>query len=130
VAGSNQFSIESSNNFERSFKKLAKNYRADFVETITDVLEALIDDPDPRNARQEPLPGNLRLPEDWTFRKLEIKFGKGASGQVRLMYLVNESTFTIRLVWLYTHEQFAKRPADRDLRRVVQDILGDGGEAG
>jgi mRNA-degrading endonuclease YafQ of YafQ-DinJ toxin-antitoxin module len=123
VTGSNPFSIEPSENFQRSFKKLAKSYRSDFVERISEILETLIDDPYPRNSRQEPLPGNLRLPEDWTFHKMEVKVGKGASGQVRLMYLVNESTLTIRLVWLYTHEQFVKRPADRDLQRVIVEII-------
>jgi hypothetical protein len=123
VTGSNPFSIEPSENFQRSFKKLAKSFRGDFVEQISGILENLIDDPYPRNARQEPLPGNLRLPDDWTFQKLEFKFGKGASGQVRLMYLVSESMLTIRLVWLYTHEQFVKRPADRDLQRVIVEII-------
>jgi mRNA-degrading endonuclease YafQ of YafQ-DinJ toxin-antitoxin module len=123
VTGSNQFSIEPSDNFLRSFKKLAKNNRSDFTGQISGVLEALITDPYPRNCRQEPLPGKLQLPGSWTFHKLDIKCGKGASGQVRLMYVVSEPTLTIRLAWIYSHEQFVKRPTDRDLQRVIEEIL-------
>jgi len=47
-------------------------------------LEDLIDDQYPNNSRNEPLPGKTQLPEDWTFHKLEIRFAKGASGQIRL----------------------------------------------
>jgi hypothetical protein len=52
-----------------------------------------------------------------------LKVGRGASGQVRLMYLVNAEARTIRLVWLYSHEQFAKRPSDPDLRNVLKAVI-------
>ncbi|MEH2372264.1 MAG: hypothetical protein V7K15_04120, partial [Nostoc sp.] len=41
---------------------------------------------------------------------------KGASGQIRLMYLVNTTDCVIKLVWIYSHEQFAKRPTEVDLK--------------
>jgi hypothetical protein len=63
------------------------------------------------------------LPEGWTFHKLEIWVTKGASGQVRLMYLVNEEAQVIKLLWVYNHEQFAKRPEDRDLSDVIDLAL-------
>jgi len=123
VTGSTPFSIESSDNFQRSFKKLAKVHGNSFVELITKTLEDLIDDRYPRNSRNEPLPGKIQLPEGWTFHKLELWVAKGASGQIRLMYLVNATTCTIKLVWIYSHEQFAKRPADADLKSVIREIL-------
>lgn len=123
MTGSTPFSIESSDNFRRSFKKLAKVHGNSFVELITKTLEDLIDDRYPRNSRNEPLPGKIQLPEGWTFHKLELWVAKGASGQIRLMYLVNETTYTIKLVWIYNHEQFAKRPADADLKSVIREIL-------
>lgn len=61
MTGSIPFSIESSDNFERSFKKLAKVHKNSFVELITKTLEDLIDDQYPHNSRQEPLPGNIQL---------------------------------------------------------------------
>jgi mRNA-degrading endonuclease YafQ of YafQ-DinJ toxin-antitoxin module len=123
VTGSPAFSIEESNNFKRSFRKLAKVHKGSFVELIAKTLEDLIDDRYPKNSRQEPLPGKVELPEGWTFHKLELRIAKGASGQIRLMYLVNATTCTIKLVWIYSHEQFAKRPTDTNLKSVIREIL-------
>ncbi|MCA1991343.1 MAG: hypothetical protein LDL41_04740 [Coleofasciculus sp. S288] len=86
MTGSTPFSIEETENFKRSFKKLAKI-------------------------------------QGWTFHKLELKISKGASGQIRLMYLVNTTACVIRLVWIYSHEQFAKLPADKDLKSFIKEIL-------
>lgn len=124
MTGSPPFSIEESDNFRRSFRKLVKVHKGGFVELIAKALEDLIDDQYPNNSRQEPLPGKVELPEGWTFHKLELRVAKGASGQIRLMYLVNTTTCTIRLVWIYSHEQFAKRPTDADLKNVIREILG------
>ena len=123
MTGSTPFSIEASDNFRRSFKKLAKIHGAHFVKLIEEVLENLIEDQYPINSRREPLPSKLHMPQGWTFHKLEIKISKGASGQIRLMYLVNTNRCLIQLVWLYSHEQFVKRPADADLKSVIKEIL-------
>jgi mRNA-degrading endonuclease RelE of RelBE toxin-antitoxin system len=89
VTGSTPFSIEASDNFKRSFKKLAKVHRTRFVEIVAEILEDLTEDQYPINSRNEPLPGKIRLTEGWTFHKLEFRISQGASGQIRLMYLVN-----------------------------------------
>lgn len=123
MTGSTPFSIEHSDNFKRSFKKLVKIHGTGFVEIITKVLEELIDNPSPNNSRHEPLPKKITSIEEWTFHKLELKFAKGALGQIRLMYLVNKTTHTIKLVWIYSHEQFAKRPSDDALKGVIKEIL-------
>lgn len=123
MTGSTPFSIEHSDNFNRSFKKLAKVYGTGFIELITRTLEDLIDDQYPNNSRNEPFPSKIQLLEAWTFHKLELRVSKGASGEIRLMYLVNEATSTIKLVWIYSHEQFAKRPADADLKSVIREII-------
>ena len=123
MAGSTPFSIEASENFQRSFRKLAKAHGASFVELVEEILEDLIEDQYPRNSRNEPLPGKISLPKEWTFHKLEFKVSKGASGQIRLMYLINAPTCLIKLVWIYSHEQFAKRPTDKDLKSVIREIL-------
>ncbi|NEO58997.1 MAG: hypothetical protein F6J98_00640 [Moorea sp. SIO4G2] len=130
MTGSNPFSIdtENSHNFYRSLKKLAKEHKVhknSFFLRVTQVLENLIENPYPINSRQEPLPKKSKLPQGWTFHKLEFRFAKGASGQIRLMYLVNTTTSVIKLVWIYTHKQFEKRPDDKDLRSVIQQILED-----
>jgi mRNA-degrading endonuclease YafQ of YafQ-DinJ toxin-antitoxin module len=123
VTGSIPFLIERSENFDRSFKKLSKVHGEKLVILITQILEDLIDDPYPLKSRIEPQPGSIQLPEEWTFHKLEIWVSKGASGQIRLMYLVNKTTCIIRLAWIYSHEQYAKRPSDADLKSVIREIL-------
>ncbi|MBD1837741.1 hypothetical protein H6F78_07520 [Coleofasciculus sp. FACHB-64] len=123
MTGSTPFSIEESENFKRSFKKLAKAYGADFIELVADTLEDLTEDQCPINSRREPLPGKIQLPEGWTFHKLELRVSKGASGQIRLMYLVSTTVWVVKPVWIYSHEQFEKRPADKELKSVIQEIL-------
>ncbi len=123
MTGSTRFSIEESENFKRSFKKLAKVHGTGFVELVAEILEDLIEDQYPINSRNEPLPGKIKLTEGWTFHKLVFRISQGASGQIRLMYLVNPTACVIRLVWIYSHEQFIKRPADRDLKSVINEIL-------
>jgi hypothetical protein len=39
------------------------------------------------------------------------------------MYLVSTRDRIIKPVWIYSHEQFAKRPVDRDLHAVIKEIL-------
>ncbi|MBW4513707.1 MAG: type II toxin-antitoxin system RelE/ParE family toxin [Timaviella obliquedivisa GSE-PSE-MK23-08B] len=123
MAGLPPFSIESTDSFQRSFKKLEKVYRRKFLGMVEGILEGMIEDPYPLSSRQEPLPSKIQLPDGWTFHKLEFRISKGASGQLRLMYLVNSSTYVIRLLWIYSHEQFSKRPPDKDLKDVIREIL-------
>ncbi len=123
MTGSTPFSIEKTGNFKRSFKKLAKLYGNDFIEIVAEILDNLIEEQYPKDSRQEPLPGKIKLPEGWTFHKLEFKYGKGASGQIRLMYLVNDIDYIIKPMWIYSHEQFAKRLGDKELKDVIKDIF-------
>lgn len=123
MTGSILFEIEYTDNFERSFKKLRKNYGDTFPELVISILEELTDNPYPPKSRQEPLPSKTKLPEGWTFHKLEFKIAKGASGQIRLMYLVNETTYQVKVLWIYNHEQFDKRPPDKDIVRIFRDVL-------
>lgn len=57
------------------------------------------------------------------FSQIRNQSSIGASGQVRLMYLVNADKYIIKLVWVYNHEQYEKRPAEKDLKNVIQEIL-------
>ncbi|MEH2011286.1 hypothetical protein [Nostoc sp.] len=92
-------------------------------------MEDIIEDQYPINSRNEPLPRKIELAEGWLFHKLELKVSKalrdkkGASGQIRLMYLVNTTHCVIKLVWIYSHEQFEKRLTEVDLKNVIKKIL-------
>ncbi|MBD2097121.1 hypothetical protein H6F90_18640 [Trichocoleus sp. FACHB-591] len=123
MTGSTPFSIEKSENFARSLKKLSKAYNKEFIEIVVNILEGLIDAPYPPSSRDEPLPSKIKLPEGWTFHKLEFRCSKGASGQIRLMYLVNEEVSVIKPLWIYSHEQFVKRPPDKDIKNSIQEAL-------
>lgn len=123
MTGSTPFSIEASENFVRSLKKLSKAYNKGFREIIAELLEGLMDEPYPPNSRDEPLPSKMKLAEGWTLHKLDLKVSKGASGQIRLMYLVNESIAVIKPLWIYSHEQFVKRPPDKDIKSAIQEAL-------
>jgi mRNA-degrading endonuclease YafQ of YafQ-DinJ toxin-antitoxin module len=128
VTGSTLFLLEKTDNFERSFKKLVKSYKSklqqqEFVEIIGNYLEQLIVDPYPAQARDEPLASGMKIPDLWTFHKLAFTTSKGASGQIRLIYLVNESEKVIKILWIYNHEQFRKRPPDKDLKDVLKEAF-------
>lgn len=124
MAGSTHFSIEESENFKRSFKKLAKVHKNNkFVERTLLILEDLIENQYPPNSWEEPIPRKIQLPKEWTFHKLGFTVCKGASGQIRLMYLVNTTVCVVKPVWIYSHEQFAKRPSDPDIRSLIKEII-------
>ncbi|QSJ18416.1 hypothetical protein JYQ62_06455 [Nostoc sp. UHCC 0702] len=123
MTGSIPFSIDETEKFKRSLKKLKKVHGNAFIEFVIEILEDLMVDQYPNNSRQEPLPGKMHLPQGWTFHKIDFTFSKGASGQIRLMYLVNTVDCVITPLWIYSHEQFAKRPADADLITAIKEIL-------
>lgn len=122
MTGSNPFSIESSQKFKSSFKALAKKRGKGFLDLIAEILEDLAKNQYPKDSRQEPLPKKARLPEGWTFHKLAVRFASGASGQIRLMYVVDPVACKIRLVWIYSHEEFEKRPPDKDITSALEDF--------
>ncbi len=41
------------------------------------------------------------------------------------MYLVNEETLEISPLWIYSHEQFKKRPPDQEIDNVIQEMFNN-----
>ena len=116
--------------FTRNLKALKKQYKSKraaqpFIDCIGDIVEALSQNPYPDASRLEPWP-NISYPS-WEFRKLifSVPGRSGASGEGRLMYLVNQQRLLILLIWLYTHEDFKKRPPDKDLKTLMRELLDD-----
>lgn len=120
MSGSNPYSLEETGKFKRSLKKIATPA---LKKPLADYLKELTLNPEHPKAEREPQPGGYTIPPDWAFYKLRFQIGKGASGKIRLMYLVNESTKRIKLLWIYNHEQFAKRPAEDDLVSLMREVL-------
>jgi hypothetical protein len=129
VTGSNPFSIEKTDYFEFSFRKLAKStakgLKRDLVDKVDEIIQSLLEEARPSFSRQEPCPKKVNLPPLCEFRKIELTISKGASGQIRLMYLADFSARIIKPIWIYSHEQFSKRPPDSDLTDVIRQILED-----
>ena len=130
MSGLTRFSLEKSETFERSLKKLVKSYKSssqqrEFKELIAQEFRELIINPYTPKARAEPLPRGVKLVENWQFYKLFIVTTKGASGQVRVMYLINEIERIIKPLWIYNHDQFKKRPPDKHLQEAIKDLFYD-----
>jgi hypothetical protein len=130
VSGSQRFSIKRSGKFESSYKKIKSSYKSDhqrekFNTAFIKLITGLVADPRHPRSRFEPLPSNFQLPTVWEFRKLEFKVVgfRGAAAQGRLMYLVNFEQEFILLVWVYTHEEFRKRPPDGAIKSALKDAI-------
>lgn len=127
--GSPAFNVIPSGKFTRTSKLLKKRYKGsiakqDFVNCITGIVESLANNPRLSNSRLEPWPKNVYNP-DWEFRKIQFAMPglSGASGEGRLMYLVNYNQCLLKLVWLYTHEEFEKRPSEKDLQQILRELV-------
>ncbi|MEG4282502.1 hypothetical protein QUB68_05190 [Microcoleus sp. A006_D1] len=135
MKGSEQFHIKLSNKFERSQEELSRvRYRKNpaglvkFLELIQKLIRILSVAPRPRpplgHFEQWPK-GSSR--EGWELWKLEFKMPQlqGASGQGRLIYLLDITKQEVVLVWIYTHAEFEKRPPDSSLKRLLRKIIED-----
>lgn len=125
------FSLEKEENFLRTLGKIVKSYKSQsekqkFIEFISQWIEEIIRDPQLPKSRNEPLPKNCPIQEGWQFRKLSLIYGLGASGQIRLMYLFNDEQKIIKVLWIYSHKDFEKRPPDNDIKDIIQNALGKG----
>jgi hypothetical protein len=130
--GSPTYKILLCEKFKRSIKLLKKSYKGqrsqqEFIDYVGVLITNLTQSPKPESSRLEPIPKGTALPEPYEFRKLTFPVpGKaGASGEGRLMYLLDEENLKIVLVWTYTHEEFKKRPPDQELKQLLQNLMDD-----
>jgi hypothetical protein len=127
VSGSTGYSIRVGSLEQQIHKLTRSHYKKDkvgaeeFLQLLKDVIGKLLADPQCHGSYPEPRPdgtsqcgGHLRKLH---FNMPNIK--KGAAKCGRLIYLVEAETQTIRLLWLYTHAEFEKRPADKDLGKLL-----------
>lgn len=125
-----QFKVQPLPKFERSAKGLKKGFKSKrqsqaFVDRVKSIVSELVDEPRHPDSRLEPIPGAIEVPDGWEFRKLvfDVPGRTGAAGEGRLIYVVNYEACLIKLLWLYSHEEFEKRPADKDLKQLLLEAL-------
>jgi hypothetical protein len=132
VTGLFPFQIEASSKFQRSYKLLLKRHckgarqKQALIDTISELVNNLAADP-LTDANPETLPRGLTIADEWRFYKLRFRMPNvtGASGQGRLMYLVNQNLKVIKLAWIYTHAEYEKRPEDRELKDLLRELLDE-----
>jgi hypothetical protein len=136
MTGSTEYSIvwttKTTKKYERTLKKLAKLYKGKsdrqvFKQFVSEQLQdRLCSDPYLPQSRSEPSPSNIILPEGLEFRKMTFKMQPrrgGASGEGRLMYLVDWDQYLIILAWIYTKDEFSGRPDDESLMSEIKDAI-------
>jgi hypothetical protein len=130
--GSPTYRVIPSDKFTRAAKVMKKSYKSNresqaFLDCLASLVEQLTQNPRLENSRLEPIPKGVDLQGGWEFHKLcfSVPGRSGASGEGRIMYLVNSTTNIIKLAWLYTHAEFKGRPVDRDLKQLLQDLLNE-----
>jgi hypothetical protein len=129
------FKVQPLARFERSAKVLKKSFKSkrqqqQFVDAVTGLIRALVQEPRHPDSRLEAIPKGVAVPDEWEFRELvfEVPGTAGAAGEGRLVYLVSDQDGLIKLLWLYTHEEFKGRPPDKELKQVLQEGLEDAAE--
>ena len=130
--GSKKYQIERYSSFDRSIEKIIKaHYKKnpqalkEFEDVFELLIQALTLDPFFRLTHAEPMPKGIQM-IGWEFRKLYFNLpgltrGKAAE-QGRIMYLVNEEQHRVAPLILYTHDEYAKRPSDQEIRRWMQSV--------
>jgi hypothetical protein len=125
VSGCETYQIVPLERFESSLKKLIKNHyrkneraRNSFLDLIDNFIKELRENPCSNYFSDDENFPKGSYDQKLKFRKIKFRTPelKGASGCGRLMYVVCETRCTFYLVWVYTHEEFSKRPSDDDLR--------------
>jgi hypothetical protein len=141
VNESETFNVRLSDHFERTQQKLIDSrYRKNrggrkrFEEVIQQINKSLSENPRLPQFRSlwggfvradpEPYPkGSSR--EGYELWKLKFKMPQlgGAAEQGRLIYLLDVTQQEVILVWIYTHAEFEKRPPERDLKRLLLELI-------
>jgi hypothetical protein len=139
VTGSTQFGINLSNNFRRTLKRLAKVcYKSEkekqlFITCLQEIyrnLEIQPDDPpDFSSVTCHWLRGVVHQ-EECELRKLFFSMPgrSGASGEGRILYIVDNLNREVELQWVYTHDQYKKQPPYDALREVVLEWMNSRSE--
>jgi hypothetical protein len=139
------YRVRLSKRFETSYQRILKRYykkdkrgAAEFDKVVNDFTRLLQANPrnNPPIAREFNALIELCEPERWPSKsarhdselwKARIKLPRlgGAVREGRVLYLLNVSAQRVELIWIYTHQDYAKRPPDAEIEKILNEAFGD-----
>ena len=133
MTGSGVYQTRPLSNFGTSLNKLVKKHyrknhqaRQEFEDLIEGFLKQMRSSPRPPDTvgHREPWP---RGTAQEGFELWKIHFAmpgiQGAAGEGRLVYLISEEDQMVHLVWIYTHDEFDKRPPEKEMGRLLKSVM-------
>jgi hypothetical protein len=133
VPGCEIYSIRPLTKFELSLGRLVKSHykknkraRDSFEVLINGYIDTLSKDPLFDDSDSENFPKGAYKP-DFEFRKIRFFMPElqGASRRGRFMYVVHQASCSVYPIWVYTHEEYSKRPSDQELKEqfaIIEEI--------
>lgn len=127
MSGFPQYQILKTQTFKGSVGKLKKCYGKDkyTFEKILQELAKRIDKlySNPTLGSEEPLPKKVVLGCGVNLRKIRFSVGKGESGKLRVLYILDKPSLCISLLSVYNHKQHKGRPPDSEITALVRGCL-------
>jgi hypothetical protein len=128
--GSGEFNLEECGNFIEQIEKFIKiNYNKNkpdaerFKELLIEIKNEIIKNPLCPKSFSEPWPDGSHN-SVYELRKyfFNVPGLKGSSREGRLMYLYCREKRTVNLLMLYTHKQYEKRPDNKLLKSLLEEV--------
>lgn len=130
MPGCEIYSIRPLPKFEISLFRLVKSHykknkraRDTFEILIKTYIDSLAQNPFFDDSDSENFPKGAYKP-DFEFRKIRFLMPElqGASRRGRFMYVVHQASCSVYPIWIYTHEEYPKRPSDQELKEQLAII--------
>ena len=132
MATTENYTVIERDRYKSSYDKLLKKHykrnkkaRNEFEELVDTFKDALKVNPfDVGIPSPEGFPEGART-ENLLFMKKRWKRLPGLSGASRfgrLIFIIHEPSKTVFLDWIYTHQEFEKRPPEKDLIKDINSI--------
>ncbi len=127
MSGCKTYSMRPLEKFSLSLNKVVKSHykknvraRDSFQALVKSYIEILREDPFFDNSNSENFPKGCYKP-DFDFRKIRFSMPEleGASRLGRFMYVVHKASCSVFPMWVYTHEEYPKRPSDSEIENQL-----------
>jgi hypothetical protein len=127
---SGAYQVRTLEHFDNTLRRLKKKHyakNASAEDELNESLAALVTyiaanpRPAPPNGRPQTWPHKTHQ-DGWEFWKyyFDLPGLHGDKQQGRLMYVIHTASCRIFWFWIYSHDQYSKRPPDGDLKRELR----------